>query len=120
MNAELERLRSEILTRYGSIHAFCRQHEILKRSTVYAVLSGSFRGEAREQMLRIREALNGPGPQAEKPTAEEIESVLQQTKCHGCRPVNRRKCQRCRERTEQEARAVFGYLNGLEAACRDH
>lgn len=120
MSAELERLREEIVIRHGSVHAFCRQHKDLKRSTVYAVLAGSFKGESREQVLRIREALNGPGVQPEKPTVEKIGGILQQTKCHGCRPVNRRKCQRCRERTEQEARAVFGYLNGLEAVCREH
>lgn len=120
MSTELERLREEIVARHGSVHAFCRQHKDLKRSTVYAVLAGNFKGESREQALRIREALNGSGMQQEKPTVEKIGSVLQQAKCQGCRPVTRRKCQRCRERTEMEARAVMDFLNGQEATCREH
>ena len=120
MNAEIGRLRDEILAQYGSIHAFCRQHKELKRSTVYAVIAGNFKGESREQTFRIREALSGSGPRQETPTAEQLEAVLQQVKCHGCRPVNRRKCQRCRERTEMEARAVVDFLKGQEIACREH
>lgn len=119
MNAELERLRADILARHTSIHAFCRQHENLKRSSVYAVLAGRYVGDVAEQMLRIREALSAIVP-PEKPTAEQIEGVLQQAKCHGCRPVTRRKCQRCRERTEMEARAVMDFLSGQEATCREH
>ena len=119
MNAELERLRADILAHYASVYRFCRQHENLKRSTVYAVLAGRYAGDAREQIVRIREALNGPGPQMERPTPCRIAEVLQRTKCRHCRPASRRKCQRCREKTEQEAQAVMKFLD-KEEACRGH
>ncbi|WP_288711683.1 hypothetical protein [uncultured Bilophila sp.] len=119
MNAELERLRADILARYASVYRFCRQHENLKRSTVYAVLAGRYGGDAAEQIARIREALDGPGPHPERPTPGRIAEVLQRTKCRHCRPATRRKCQRCREKTEQEAQAVMKFLD-KEEACRGH
>ena len=119
MNAELERLRTDILARHPSVHAFCRQHENLKRSSVYAVLAGRYAGNAGEQIGRIREALDGPGAQPEKPTPERVAEVLQRVKCRRCRPASRRKCQRCREKTVQEASAVTDFLNEWEATCRE-
>lgn len=116
MNAALESLRADILARHTSVYQFCRQHENLKRSTVYAVLAGRYAGDAEEQLARIREALDGPGPK-EIPTPGRIAEVLQRTKCRRCRPVSRRKCQRCREKTEQEAQAVMEFLE-KEEACR--
>ncbi len=118
MNAALESLRADILTRYASVYQFCRQHENLKRSTVYAVLAGRYAGDTKDQIVRIREALDGPGLQPEEPTPGRIAEVLQRTKCRQCRPVSRRKCQRCREKTEQEAQAVMDFLK--EGTCRGH
>ena len=119
MNTELERLRVDILARHMSVYQFCRQHENLKRSTVYAVLAGRYGGDAEEQLARIREALDGPGPHPERPTPGRIAEVLQHVKCLRCRPASRRKCQRCREKTEQEAQAVMKFLDKAEA-CRGH
>lgn len=119
MNAELERLRADILSRHASVYQFCRQHENLKRSTVYAVLAGRYAGDAAEQIARIREALSGPASRREEPTPGRIAEVLQHVKCQGCRPASRRKCQRCRERTEREARAVMDFLSE-EEVCREH
>lgn len=111
MNEDLERLRADVLARHASVYAFCRQHENLKRSTVYAVLAGRYAGDVEEQIVRIREALSGPGPQRERPTPERLAEVLQRVKCCGCRPASRRKCQRCREKTEREAIAVVDFLS---------
>lgn len=117
MNGALESLRADILARYASVYQFCRQHENLKRSTVYAVLAGRYAGDAKEQLARIQEALDGPGHHPEIPTPGRIAEVLQRTKCRRCRPVSRRKCQRCHEKTEQEAQAVMEFLK-KEEACR--
>ena len=119
MNAALESLRADILARYTSVYQFCRQHENLKRSTVYAVLAGRYAGDVEEQLARIRETLGGPGPQPEGSTPERVAEVLQRTKCQHCRPASRRKCQRCREKTEQEAQAVMDFLH-QESVCRGH
>lgn len=119
MNAALENLRADILARHTSVYQFCRQHENLKRSTVYAVLAGRYAGDVGEQILRIREVLDGPCPRRERPTPDRIAEVLQHVKCQGCRPASRRKCQRCRERTEREARAVMDFLSE-EEVCRGH
>ena len=108
MNAALESLRADILARHTSVYQFCRQHENLKRSTVYAVLAGRYAGDAEEQLARIREALDGPGPHPEIPIPGRIAEVLQRTKCR-----------RCREKTEQEAQAVMEFLE-KEEACRGH
>lgn len=119
MSGELERLRADILARYASIYQFCRQHENLKRSTVYAVLAGRYAGDAKEQLARIREALDGPGPQPVVPTRERLAEVLQQVKCRRCRPASRRKCQRCRVVTFEESRAMIDFLHYYqEEPCR--
>ena len=111
MSGELERLRADILARYASIYQFCRQHENLKRSTVYAVLAGRYAGDAKEQLARIRKALDGPGPQPVVLTRERLAEVLQQVKCRRCRPASRRKCQRCRVVTFEESRAMIDFLH---------
>ena len=121
MNGELERLRADILARYPSVHAFCRRHGNVKRSTVYAVLAGRYAGDAKEQFVRIREALDGPGPQPEAPTPERMAEVLQQVKCRRCRPASRRKCLRCHAVTIQESRAIMDFLHRYqEEPCRGH
>ena len=119
MNEDLERLRADVLARHASVYAFCRQHENLKRSTVYAVLAGRYAGDVEEQIVRIREALSGPASRREAPTPGRIAEVLQHVKCLRCRPASRRKCQRCREKTEQEAQAVMDFLH-QENVCRGH
>lgn len=119
MSGELERLRADILARYPSLHAFCRQHENLKRSTVYAVLAGRYAGAVKVQVARSRDALDGPGPQPEAPTPERMAEVLQQVKCRRCRPASRRKCQRCRAVTLRESRAIIDFLHHYqEEPCR--
>lgn len=42
---ELSELKRQILRNYVSIHAFCRQHPEVGRSTVYALLAGKYRGQ---------------------------------------------------------------------------
>ena len=113
MSGELERLRADILARYASIYQFCRQHENLKRSTVYAVLAGRYAGDAKEQLARIRKA------QPVVLTRERLAEVLQQVKCRRCRPASRRKCQRCRVVTFEESRAMIDFLHYYqEEPCR--
>ena len=59
-------LKRAILARYKSIHAFCRQHPELKRSTVYQVLAGKYAGHAGRQLAAIRAALEQCGETADE------------------------------------------------------
>ncbi len=55
----LDELRARIVERYGSLHAFCKAHPELKRSSVYLVMSGRYPGRSENQIIRIEAALEG-------------------------------------------------------------
>lgn len=55
----LDELRARIVERYGSLHAFCKAHPELKRSSVYLVMSGRYPGRSENQTVRIEAALEG-------------------------------------------------------------
>lgn len=111
MTSEVE-LRSAVLDRYRSIHAFCRAHPELKRATVYLVLSGRYPGNVSQQAVRIQTALTGAPPErsTDPVTAEEIAAVVQADKCNNCRRLDKRSCRDCRTQTVQDARVVERYL----------
>lgn len=110
----VEELRSEVLARYASVHAFCRAHPEVKRATVYLVLSGRYPGKWNEQAARIRTALAGAEAAAETSapgtTAEAVAETLQKIRCGHCRRLDRRECVSCREQTEREGKELFGKL----------
>ena len=106
----IESLRAEILTRYASIHAFCRLHPELKRATVYLVLSGRYPGRAEAQAAKIRAALQGrKAAEAQGPalTQDETVSALQTIRCGNCRRLDRCGCHDCRRQTDKEARELY-------------
>jgi len=111
----VEQLRGEVLERYASIHAFCREHAELKRATVYMVLSGRYPGRVETQIAKIRAALMSvPGRKAESVmpgmTREETVEALQNIRCAHCRRLDRRGCHDCRRQTEREARDLYTRL----------
>lgn len=115
---EVERLRAQVLARYASVHAFCRNHPELKRSTVYLVLAGRYPGRWDEQAALIRAALTGrkempkpPAPDsAEGVTREAVAETLQKIRCAHCRRLDRRDCMACRDQTEREGKELFSRL----------
>lgn len=132
---EVERLRAQVLARYASVHAFCRKHPELKRSTVYLVLAGRYPGRWDEQAALIRAALTGreemPTPPApdvaeggpkgrcdegscghrqQSVTREVVAEVLQKIRCAHCRRLDRRDCMACRDQTEREGKELFSML----------
>lgn len=112
-NDQRHDLRQEILARYASIHAFCRQHPELKRATVYAVLSGRYPGKIDTHITRIAAVLMGkipPQPVFQSITESELSESLQNIRCNHCRRLARRNCPECRAQTEREARDLHSSL----------
>ncbi len=104
-------IRADILRQYRSIHAFCRKHPEIGRSTVYQVLSGKYPGNRQEQIRRIRFVLDAAPDEAERSPveAEDVRRVLQDHKCAHCRILHNPPCGDCRKQTAREAEAVAGY-----------
>lgn len=113
-------LRALILTRYTSIHAFCRAHPELKRSTVYLVVSGRYPGNIRAQATRIRQALEegqnvdggakATDPAPPKLSLTALTEAFQNIRCGHCRRLDRRGCLECRTQTEREVTALHEYI----------
>lgn len=112
-SAEAQVLRARVLARWTSLHAFCRAHPELTRSTVYMVLSGRYAGNSERQLAVIERTLDAP-PQEEHapalPSALTLAETLQRIRCGECRKYGKRHCPRCRTRTEHEAAALFQRL----------
>lgn len=108
-------LREAVTARHGSIHAFCRLHPELNRSTVYQVLTGRYAGNMDRQLSIIRAALdqsNGRQHPAALtvPDVAALADVLQTAKCGTCRRKDRRWCRGCAKQTAREAQALRQYL----------
>lgn len=100
-------LRNAIVTRYGSIHAFCRTYSSLNRATVYQLLSGSYPGNVARQCARVRTVLeNAPEQAKQLATEDTVAAVLQACKCTHCRRPNKRGCRGCKTQTEREAQTL--------------
>ena len=112
----LDELRARIVERYGSLHAFCKAHPELKRSSVYLVMSGRYPGRSENQIIRIEAALEGNAcaaravlatrsglASAPSMSAEDMADALQEIRCNNCRLLDRRNCLECRTRTRREA-----------------
>ena len=103
-----EALKTEILERFASIHAFCKAHSELSRGTVYQTLSGRYAGSFENQAKKIRAALENPDkkPQIKEDfqiDADVLGEELQAIRCQNCRRLNRRECMACRDQTIREA-----------------
>lgn len=112
--AQAHELTRAVLARYASIHAFCRQHPELKRSTVYQVLAGKYAGHAGRQLAAIRAALDWTAPEERKVpplTADQIADAVQAFKCGECRRLDKQ-CAACRTQTMREAEVVERLLAG--------
>lgn len=104
-------LKAAIISRHGSIHAFCRRHAgegagQLKRSTVYMVLAGRYPGKVAPQLAKIRAVLEDtPPPEArtDLPAPESMARALQNIRCKHCRTLDKRRCMDCRTQTAREA-----------------
>ena len=107
-------LRQVVLAKYRSVHAFCKAHPDLNRSTVYQVLGGRYAGNVDRQQALIRatvhETRHGEAPAAPLPEVEALAEVLQASKCARCRRPDRRGCRGCRLQTAREAQAVRVFL----------
>lgn len=116
MKDSLEQLTQDILSRYSSIHAFCKASEGLTRSTVYQVLKGAYPGNVSRQIEKIRQHLGLAPTIVAKPivTANEAYGVLQEAKCGYCRKLDKRACAMCRTQTMREAEALEVYLKARE------
>ena len=119
MKQALEELRRQILAKYRTIHAFCRDNPELKRSTVYLVLAGKYPGNSAKQIEKIQGILTGKQHNTEPSlqtalTELEAYTVLQETKCAHCRRLDKRACSDCRMQAEREAQALVAYLRSRE------
>lgn len=113
----LDELRARIVERYGSLHAFCKAHPELKRSSVYLVMSGRYPGRSENQTVRIEAALEGnihtarSGLASAPPmSAEDMADALQEIRCSNCRLLDRRNCLECRTRTRREAEELHARM----------
>lgn len=113
----LDELRARIVERYGSLHAFCKAHPELKRSSVYLVMSGRYPGRSENQTVRIEAALEGnihtarSGLASAPPmSAEDMADALQEIRCSNCRLLDRRSCLECRTRTRREAEELHARM----------
>ena len=110
----IEKLTAEILEKYPSVHAFCKAHPELSRSSVYLALSGKYPGKSDKQVARIRAALSEP--QEMPPQVAQIVSsallvdTLQEIRCAHCRRLDRRECMACRDQTGREGDELFSRL----------
>lgn len=113
----ISEIKTEILKKYVSVHAFCKAHKELSRASVYLVLAGKYPGNASNQIKRIQTALAGqeglskPQPPVSQETMAEM---LQAIRCSNCRRLNRRECMACRDQTARESTELFErlYVNG--------
>lgn len=114
-----EALRATILERHRSVHAFCRAHPEVTRSTVYLVLAGRYPGRVDVQAARIRAALAAPAIQdgtppvlfpSESHTRTDVQEALQSIRCNHCRLLDKARCRECRTQTAREAAELFAYL----------
>ena len=103
---ELAELKNAIAGRHLTIHAFCKRHQELSRSTVYQVLAGRYAGNMARQAAKIRAALEAALFPEAAVSAGAIAEVLQGVKCERCRRADRRGCRGCRIQTGREAEAV--------------
>lgn len=119
----LDELRARIVERHGSLHAFCKAHPELKRSSVYLVMSGRYPGRSENQIIRIEAALEGnihtalaglaarAGLASAPPmSAEDMADALQEIRCNNCRLLDRRNCLECRTRTRREAEELHARM----------
>lgn len=113
----LDELRARIVERYGSLHAFCKAHLELKRSSVYLVMSGRYPGRSENQIIRIEAALEGNAcaaraglASAPSMSAEDMADALQEIRCNNCRLLDRRNCLECRTRTRREAEELHARM----------
>ena len=119
----LDELRARIVERYGSLHAFCKAHPELKRSSVYLVMSGRYPGRSENQIIRIEAALEGNAcaaravlatrsglASATSMSAEDMADALQEIRCNNCRLLDRRNCLECRTRTRREAEELHARM----------
>jgi len=94
----MHNLRTDIETRFGSVHRFCRLHPFLNRSTVYMVLAGNYGGDIEQQTQRIRDALEGQNDE------KRIMETIKATACARCSVSG--KCNRCDDLFRAQAKAV--------------
>lgn len=118
-------LKAAIISRHGSIHAFCRRHAgegagQLKRSTVYMVLAGRYPGKVAPQLAKICAALaeadgantSDPVFLPTLPSSEVLTTALQNIRCKHCRTLDKSRCGGCRVQTSREAEELNAYLAG--------
>ena len=115
----INELKSEVLARHGSIHAFCTAHPELARASVYLLFSGKYPGNYRRQLAKIRQSLlESSQEDAILPGAQISESLMAETlqniRCGNCRRLNRRECLTSRDQTAREAAQLYAtlYLSG--------
>lgn len=104
-------LAALVRERCGSVHAFCRKHPNLCRSTVYLVLSGKYPGNASRQAERIRIAL-----EREKKDVRAVRDRLLAAACAACtlkEKRKRRRCPVCREVCMAQARTLLENDDGF-------
>jgi hypothetical protein len=107
MVSEIEKAKAAIMDRYGSPHAFCREHSSLNRTTVYQVLKGTYSGNIEKQLGRImvelersQETTNG------LPSVTELELCIRDAACPRCPVVEGPLCKRCAPTHLLQAQAV--------------
>lgn len=98
---DVDGLRAEIEAQHGTIYKFCKV-TALNKSTVYMVLAGTYPGDSARQAARIRAALAGDSPWADR-----VRQALEHVACSRCR--KRRTCDRtpCARLFDAQARAVL-------------
>lgn len=107
--AELEDIRHQVNSRFGSIHAFAKGRPGgLARSTVYLVLSGRYAGNTERQLERVKAALGEE--------RGDIFEVLKKVACRRCRKKRRRsrQCEKCFDLWREQEKAVLDVIGQVQ------
>lgn len=111
MSSQAEGLLETVRGRYGSVHAFCRKHNELCRSTIYLVLAGRYPGNAERQAERIKLAMA-----RDDKNVLAIRDRLLAAACANCRikkQKRRKRCPICLDVCMAQAKILIEDKNGL-------
>lgn len=106
-------LRTEIEHRYGTVYKFIKASG-LPKSSIYAALSGAYRGRNDRMLERIHAALDGIQDVA--PDLETVVAILERVACSKCRNTDGRKCRGCKNTFEKQAVAIMELMENGKTA----
>lgn len=100
-----EELKTAILGKHDSVHAFCKKYKsVIGRSTVYQIVNGKYPGDATKQIARVRDVLEGRlGVTA---LDKELLKALKIVACAKCKKKGRKSCRKCSQNMMEQVKLL--------------